>query len=130
MMLTGYSKMVRQPGIVRQIREARELGLEGEADRTRRAVPLLGDDDLGPPPCRFELGLPVEMILRARIRLAIGDVIFLAEDEQHHVGIRSIEPDFTQIGELRPACPRGFPTCRERLRERDDRHVEFLGQRP
>ena len=57
-----------------------------------------------------------------------GEVIFLAIHEDHDVGVLLDRAGFTQVGQLRPLVVAVFDLTRQ-LRQRDDRNVEFLGQR-
>ena len=61
-------------------------------------------------------------------RLAHLVVVFLAVDEQHHVGVLLDRAGFTQVRKLRPLVVAAFHLTRQ-LRQRQDRHVEFLRQR-
>ena len=56
------------------------------------------------------------------------EVIFLAVDEHHDVGVLLDRAGFAQVGELRALVVAAFDLTRE-LRQRDDRNVQFLGQR-
>ena len=124
---TGQSR-VRQAAFAREIAEARDRGVELELDRSGRAVALLADDELGLAVDRGHLGLPFEMLFAAGPRLLVAQIIFLAEHEQHHVGVLLDRAGFTQVRELRALVVAAFDLARE-LRERKDRNVELLGQR-
>ena len=65
---------------------------------------------------------------RAGRRLHVLDVIFLAEHEQHDVGVLLDRARFAKVGELRALVVAAFHLTRE-LRERDDRHVQLLAER-
>ena len=130
----GYRNNVRlnalgQALFAHQRGEARDRGLELQLDRAGRAMALLADDDFGLAVHLVPLGLPFgEFLAAARPRLAHQVVIFLAEDEQHHVGVLLDRARFTQVRELRALVVAAFDLARE-LRQRHDRHVQFLRQR-
>src|SRR5580700_10251795 len=96
-----YLKPFGQTIVLGKVGEARHVGLELQCDRAGRAVPLLADDDLGAAVDLFHLGLPIEIFLAAGARLLVAQVIFLAEHEQHDVGILLDRSRLAQIGELR-----------------------------
>ena len=114
---------------VREIGEARHLGLEGEFDGAGRAVALLADDDFGlavrplhaPPAISTNSSVPSRGCLLLQI-------IFLAEDEHHDVGVLLDRAGFAQVRQLRALVVAAFDLTRQ-LRQRDDRHVQLLGQR-
>ena len=60
--------------------------------------------------------------------LLAGEIIFLAVDEQHHVGVLLDRARLAQVGELRALVVAVLDLARE-LREGDDRHLELLGER-
>ena len=55
-------------------------------------------------------------------------VVFLAEDEDHHVGVLLDRAGFTQVRELRPLVVAAFDLPRE-LRQGEHGHIQLLGQR-
>src|SRR5205085_9347550 len=72
-----------------------KLRLEMQLDRADRAVPLLGDDNLGHtvgclaafPPAVIAIVELVVAFLRSAGRLGTGQVVFLTEDEHYDIGI-------------------------------------------
>src|SRR5712692_5818080 len=111
-----------------EIVEARHRGLELQIDGTGRTVALLADDDLGFAVCGIHLDLPLDVLVRARPRLLVAQVIFLAEHEQHDVGILLDRSRLAKIGQLRALVVAVLDLPRQ-LRQRHDRHVELLRQR-
>ena len=111
-----------------EIAEARDGGVELQLHGAGRAVALLADDDLGLAVHQRHLGLPLEVLFGARPRLLVAEVVFLAEHEQHHVGVLLDRAGFTQVRKLRALVVAVLDLTRE-LRQRHDRHVEFFGQR-
>src|SRR6478735_8231652 len=92
-----------------EVAEPGEFGLEEQRDGAGRAVPLLGDDEVGlvvdllhpllPLVQRFlelVLGLVADLL-----RGALGLVVFVAIDEHHHVGVLLDRAGFAQIRQLR-----------------------------
>ena len=61
-------------------------------------------------------------------RLAHLVIIFLAEHEQHDVGVLLDRAGFAQVRKLRPLVLAVLDLARQ-LRQRQDRNVELLGQR-
>ena len=55
-------------------------------------------------------------------------IVFLTEHEQHHVGVLLDRAGLAQVRKLRPLVVAALDLPRQ-LRERQDRDVEFLGQR-
>src|SRR6056297_4001318 len=90
-----------------QVAEARELAFEAEFDRADRAVALLADDDLGLAVQLFHAFLPGGDFIEPVIRgfLAFG-VIFLAEDEHHHIRVLFDRAGFAQVAKLRALSSR------------------------
>ncbi len=124
----AFSSPVRQMAVLRQIAEPRELALELQFDGAGRAVALLADDDFGLAVHQRHVELPFFVFRRADARLLVGEVIFLAIHEHHDVGVLLDRAGFTQVGQLRALVVAVFDLTRQ-LRQRDDRNVEFLGQR-
>ena len=74
-------------------------------------------------PCDLlHLGLPLEVLLGAGLGLLVLQVIFLAVDEQHDVGVLLDRAGFAQVGELRPLVVAVLDLAGE-LRQRDDRDL-------
>ena len=73
-------------------------------------------------------GLPLGKFGRSFGGLGALDVIFLAEHEHDDVGVLLDGARFAEIGKLRPLILAVFDLARQ-LRERNDRHGQFLGQR-
>src|SRR5262245_53124956 len=73
--------------LAREIGEARDVRLELQFHRTGRAVTLLADDHFSGAVNRFHLGLPLNVFVGPRLGLFVAEVVFLAEHEQHDVGI-------------------------------------------
>ena len=101
-----------------------ELQLHGAG----RAVALLADDHLGDAVDLLHLVLPLEVLLGAGLRLLVLEVVLLAIDEQHHVGVLLDRAGFAQVGELRALVVAVLDLARE-LRQGHDRNVQLLGQR-
>ena len=99
------------------------------------AVTLLGDDDFREVRVLLLVVFPSLQALGVSIVLLVGalrgflpfDVVFLAENEHHHVGVLLDGPRFAQIGELRPFVVPLLGRARQ-LRQRQHRDVQFLGQ--
>ncbi len=71
-----------------EIAEARDGGVELQFDGARRTVTLLADDHLGFALDPIAFSQPFIEFLAVRFhRLAHLVIIFLAEHEQHHVGV-------------------------------------------
>src|SRR5665213_3784851 len=115
-------------GVLRQIAEAGELAFETQFDHAGRAVALFADDDFGLAVHQRHVELPLFVFRRADPRLLVGEVIFLAVHEHHDVGVLFDRTGFTQVGQLRALVVAAFDLARQ-LRQRDDRNVQFLGQR-
>src|SRR5208337_3787759 len=81
----------------RQRTEPGHLGVELQFDRAGGAMPLLADDHLGPAVRALHLAHPGDVLLGAGPRLLVLEIIFLAEDEQHHVGVLLDLPGFAQV---------------------------------
>ncbi len=101
---------VLHEGRVGEIGKACEFRLEGELHRAGRSMALLGDDDVGRAASPYRTGLPTRRISgRCRIaRLLVLDVVFLAEDEQHHVGVLLDRTGFAQVRKLRALVVAAF----------------------
>src|SRR4051812_46010496 len=119
-----------------EIVEFCRFGLEMQLDVADRPVPLLGDNDFRGPEGRLAALLPavvavvelVVVLLRAADRLAARQVIFLAEDEHHDVGVLLDRAGFAQIGQHRPLVLALLDGARQ-LRQRQDRHLQLLRYR-
>src|SRR5262249_11176133 len=122
------SEMDRQPVFLGEIGEACHAGLELQLNGSGRSGALLADDDLGLAVYRVHFGLPLEVLFRAGARLLVLEIIFLAEQEQHDVGVLLDRAGFAQVRELRALVIPVLDLARE-LREREDRHLELLGER-
>ncbi|MDF2782518.1 MAG: hypothetical protein K0S96_2323 [Geminicoccaceae bacterium] len=112
------------------------LRVEGELDRADRAVALLGDVEIGDaaavlvalPPLAVLLVVLLVALTGARLGLGALQVVLVAVDEHHHVGVLLDRAGFAQIRELRPLVLALLDRARE-LGERQDRDVELLGDR-
>src|SRR5579864_8783321 len=91
-------------------------------------MPLLADDDLGTAVDLFHLGLPIEIFLAARARFFVAQIIFLAEHEQHDVGILLDRARLTQVRKLW-ALVVAILDLPRKLGQRKDWNVELLGER-
>src|SRR6202047_4065306 len=100
--------MLRQGFLAGQIGKPGHLGLESEFDRSRRAVPLLADDDFGLAMHLFHVRLPTDEFLASLARLSAFQIIFLAENKKDYVGILLDRARFAQIGQLRPLVVAAF----------------------
>ena len=75
---------------------------------------LLGDDDVGRALDLVEQSLPFDIFRVVRIaRLLVLDVVFLAEHEQHHVGVLLDGAGFAQVRKLRALVLAAFHLTRE-----------------
>ena len=70
-----------------KIREAREFGLEGQRYGAGGAVSLLGDDDFRLATRIVHRLLPLQVFFGAGLWLLVLQVILVAIDEHHHVGV-------------------------------------------
>ena len=89
---------------------------------------LLADDDLGLAVHAGHVHLPFRILVGAGSRLLVAQVVFFTEHEKNHVGVLLDRARFAQVRELRPFVVPVLDLARQ-LRERQDRHVEFLGER-
>ena len=89
---------------------------------------LLADDELGLAVNGGHLGLPFDVLVGARPRLLVAEVVFLAEHEQHHIGVLLDRAGFAQVRKLRALVVAVLDLARK-LRTRNDRHVEFFRER-
>ena len=80
------------------------------------------------PLTMLHLGHPVLELGRAFRRLGALNIILLAVHEHDDVGVLLDRARFAQVRELRPLVLAVLDRARE-LRQRDDRHVQLLGQR-
>ena len=78
------------------------LALELQLDQAGRPVPLLADDDLGDVVDAVHVLLPTFMCLGAGLGLAPLELVLLAVDEQHHVGVLLDGPGFAKVGKQGP----------------------------
>src|SRR5690242_9253075 len=90
----------RQTAFVGKIREARHVVLELQRHRAGRSMALLADDDFGLAVRDFHFRLPLEMLFRPGPRFAVLEIILLAINEHHHVGVLLDRAGFTQVREL------------------------------
>src|SRR5438105_8631963 len=103
----------------RVVVEARVFLLEVQLHGAGRAVALFADDYL-------------RKSLDALVRLGIERAVvkLLSIDETDDVGVLLDRPRLPEVGELRPAVlPTPLLGCARELRDRDDGHVELLGER-
>src|SRR5215467_5809769 len=84
-----------------EVREAGNVGLKLQLDRTGWTMALLADNDLGLAVNGIHLGLPFEVLLGAGSRLFVLEVILFTEDKHHHIGVLLNRPRLAQVGELR-----------------------------
>src|SRR5581483_10799490 len=117
-----------QRSALRQIGEAGEVILEEQLDGAGRAVALLADDRLGDAVDLLHLLLPLLVFHGAGARLLVLQVVLLAEDEEHHVGVLLDRARLAQIGELRALVLAVLDLPRE-LRQRQNGNVKLLGER-
>src|SRR5690349_14192133 len=102
----------------RVVVEPRVLLLEEELHAPRRTVPLLAHDQLGDP---------LDAVVRLRIDRTV--VKFLAVDETHDVRVLLDRARFSQVRELgAPVLATALLGRARELGERDDGHIELLGQ--
>src|SRR5690349_16809515 len=119
-----------------KVLEFRRLMREPQRHLADRAVALLGDEHFRRAMHLLEPRLPILIpqivaliaLFWAARRLAAREIIFLAEDEHHHVGVLLDRARFTQVGEHRPLVVALLDGARQ-LRERYNRDVQFLRQR-
>src|SRR5690606_6553596 len=109
--LTPFLEDAVAVGVGDEVLELRELAEEGQVKLADRPVALLGDDD-------------VRDALPGRIRL----VDLFAIDEDDEVRILFYCATFTKIRHHR-LLVRPLLDAAVQLRQRDDRHVELLGER-
>src|SRR6516225_4263967 len=83
-----------------EVREPGNVGLKLQLDRTGWTMALLADNDLGLAVNGIHLGLPFKMLLGAGPRFFILEVVLLAEDKHHHIGVLLNRPRLSQVGEL------------------------------
>lgn len=76
----------------------------------------------------FDLRLPLHVLGYARLRLELGQVIFLPEEKQHRIGVGLNVAALTQIGKLWPLVI-SFLDFSIELHEQDDDDIQLLGQR-
>src|SRR5918992_470350 len=101
----------RLPGTLAvEVREARILGQEGEADLPDRPVAVLGQDDARLPE-------PLRLLV----------VVLLAVDEHDDVGVLLDLPAFTKVGEHRDRRVARLDGARQ-LRHRDHGDLELAGE--
>src|SRR6185312_11035624 len=110
-----------------QIGEAREAVIKIKIDLVGRAVAVLFHQHFRPSMGAFAFLQPFGVIGRRGIGFARFQVIFLAIDEHHHVGVLLDRAGFAQIGQYRPLVVARIHAAGQ-LRERQDRHVQFLGK--
>src|SRR6476646_10646063 len=103
---------LRQMVVGAEIAKTRHGGVELQLHGAGWAVALFADDDLGLAVHQRHLGLPLQMLFAARPRLLVAQVIFLAEHEQHDVGVLLDRTGFAKVRKLRPLVSR-FSTWRE-----------------
>src|SRR3984957_562409 len=89
---------------------------------------LFADNHLSFPSNILELLGPLGVLARIATRLLVLEVIFLSKNEQHHVRVLFDRTGFAKIGELRTLVVALLDLARK-LRERQDRNIELLGQR-
>src|SRR5580704_177304 len=83
----GSLHLLRQMVVAGEVAETRDLGIELQVDRAGWSVALLADDDLGLAVGRIHLDLPLDVLVGARPRLLVAQVVFLAVHEQDDVGV-------------------------------------------
>src|SRR5262245_9941490 len=88
--------------VLREIIEASDSRVELDTDGTGRPMALLADDDLGLAVHIGHFHLPSRVVVGAWPRFLVAQIIFLAENEHHHVGVLLDRARFAQIRELRP----------------------------
>jgi len=101
--------VIGNPAVIRQVAEVREALLEMNIDGTDGAVTLLGDNDLGLvlgglQPRHESVVLGVELFLGlagVALRIRLVQVILLAIDEQHNIGVLLDRPGLTQVRQVR-----------------------------
>src|SRR3954467_5909780 len=78
---------LRQVALIGEIAKSRELAFEMQFDHAGRSVTLLADDDFGLAVDQRHVELPFFVFRRTRSRLLVGEVVFLAIDKHHDVGV-------------------------------------------
>src|ERR1700730_12545705 len=81
------SNLLRQLIFTCQVVEPCHLCLELETDGSRRAMTLLADDDLGFSVRGIHFDLPPRVLIRARPRLLVAEIILLAKYEQYDISV-------------------------------------------
>src|SRR5579872_3209926 len=119
---------VWQGAFVAEVAETGHARLELELDGAGRAVALLADYHLGLAVHERHVQLPFFVFGRARAGLLVGEIILLAKHEHHDVRVLLDRTGFAKIGQLRALVVTVFDLTRQ-LRQRDDRNVEFFGER-
>src|SRR5690349_16754277 len=103
--LVRLTSFFGQPVLVGRVAEFREAALETEALLAGAAVAVLGDDQLGHARDLAVLGFPflegredLDRVARDRVlRLVRLQIIFLAIDEEHDVGVLLDRSRFAQV---------------------------------
>ena len=118
-----------------EVVEAGEFALEVQFDGADRAVALFGDDDLGHIAGVFQALFPLFLFLHEVLvgfalvlrRLVPFQVVFLAENEHHHIGVLFDGAGLPEVGQLRAFVVALLDGARQ-LRQGQYRHFQFLGQ--
>src|SRR5215218_8323060 len=125
---------LRQIAFVDSVAELGDAPVKTDSDDAGGAVALLGDDHFRLAGRRGVFGVPLlvfcqllGLVGRRHVGLDRLEVIILAIDEEHDVGVLLDRAGFTKIGELRPFVLALLDRTAE-LRKADYRHVEFLGE--
>src|SRR5882762_2534283 len=125
-----------QPRVADVVLEPRGLAVEAQRRLADGAVTLLGHHDVGEAVDLLAALLPavvavaelLDALLGPLRRLRAGEIVFLAEDEHHDVGVLLDGAGLSEVRELRPLVLPGFHRARE-LGERQHGNVELLRQR-
>jgi hypothetical protein len=85
--------------VLGEIAEPRQAGFELQFHGAGGAMALVADDDFGLAVHQRHVELPFFIFRRARTRFLVGEVIFLAEHEHHHVGVLLDRAGFLLAGQ-------------------------------
>src|SRR4051812_37496529 len=83
----GRSDPIRQPLLLREVREPRDGALEVELYGVGWAMALLPNDHLGLSKSRIHVGLPLEVLFGSGARLAVLEIVLFTEHEHDDVGV-------------------------------------------
>src|SRR3981189_1930450 len=115
----------RQMAVLCEVAEPRELALELQFNRSRRSMALLGDNDFSLAKSEIHFHPPFFMLRRAHLGFFVLQIIFLAVDEQHDVGVLLDRTGFAQVRQLRMLVVAAFDLTRQ-LRKCDHWNIGLL----